>query len=51
MMTVIIGPPFLVLPRAPSTLNPPLGIKYFNVETWLLFALPYQNIWLRACIG
>jgi len=21
-----------------------------NVETWLLFAHPYQNSWLRACI-
>jgi len=25
------------------------GIKYFNVENWLLFA-PYQNFWPRACI-
>ena len=24
------------------------GIKYFNVETLMLFALPYQNLWLRA---
>jgi len=23
------------------------GVKYFNVETWILFA-PYQNFWLRA---
>jgi len=22
--------------------------KYFNVETWLLFAPPYLNFWLRA---
>jgi len=24
------------------------GIKYSHVETWLLFAPPYQNFWLRA---
>jgi len=24
------------------------GIKYLNVETWILFAPPYQNFWLRA---
>jgi len=24
------------------------GIKYFNVENWMCFALPYQNFWLRA---
>ena len=24
------------------------GIIYLNVETWLLFAPPYQNFWLRA---
>jgi len=23
-------------------------IQYFNVETWLLFASPYLNFWLRA---
>jgi len=23
-------------------------IKYFSVETWLLFAPPYLNFWLRA---
>jgi len=24
-------------------------VKYFNVETWMLFAPPpYQNFWLRA---
>jgi len=21
----------------------------FNAETWMLFARPYQNFWLRAC--
>jgi len=26
------------------------GIKYFNVETRLLFAPSYQNFWLRACL-
>jgi len=25
------------------------GIIYLNVVTWLLFAPPYQNFWLRAC--
>jgi len=25
------------------------GIIYFNIETWFLFASPYQNFWLRAC--
>jgi len=24
------------------------GITYLNAETWLLFAPPYQNFWLRA---
>ena len=24
------------------------GIIYLNVETWLLFSPPYQNLWLRA---
>ena len=24
------------------------GIKYFNVETWMLFAPPYQNFWQRS---
>jgi len=27
------------------------GIKKSNVETWLLFAPPYRNSWLRACIS
>jgi len=27
------------------------GIIYLNVETWLLFATPYQNFWLRACLA
>jgi len=26
------------------------SIIYFNVETWLLFALPYRKFWLRAWI-
>ena len=26
------------------------GLIYLNVETWLLFAPPYQNCWLRACV-
>jgi len=26
-------------------------IKSLNVETWLFFAFPYQNFWLRACIN
>ena len=26
------------------------GIKQSNVETWLLFAPPYQNFWLRVCV-
>jgi len=26
------------------------GVGYFNVETWMLFALPYQNSSLRASI-
>jgi len=25
------------------------GIIYLNVESWFLFAPPYQNFWLRAC--
>ena len=25
------------------------AFKYLNIETWLLFASLYQNIWLRAC--
>ena len=25
------------------------GIKYLNVENWLLLFPPYQNFWLRAC--
>jgi len=26
-----------------------MSIKYFNVETWMLFGPhPYQNFWLRA---
>jgi len=24
------------------------GIKYFNVETWMLFVPSYQDFWLRA---
>jgi len=24
------------------------GIKYLNVDTWLLFP-PYENFWLRTC--
>jgi len=26
-----------------------MSIKYFNVETWMLFAPPYRSFWLRAC--
>jgi len=25
------------------------GIKYLNTDTWLLFAPPLSNFWLRAC--
>jgi len=25
------------------------GVKYFSVETWILFFPPYQTFWLRAC--
>jgi len=26
-----------------------MNIKYFNVETWMLFAPPHRNFWLRTC--
>ena len=27
------------------------GIRYSNVESWFLFAPPYQNFWLRTRPG
>jgi len=24
------------------------GVRYFNVDTWMWFASPYQNFWIRV---